>query len=86
MIKNEEDILEQFIRHTLSYCDGLYIYDHFSIDSSRKIIDSCNLEGLNVFLINNIIDQYIDPTVAHIQGDIMNTMLRAVYSNYSSAV
>jgi hypothetical protein len=86
MIKNEEDILEQFIRHTLSYCDGLYIYDHFSIDGSRKIIDSCSKEGLKVFLINNIVDQYINPTVAHIQGDVMNTMLRAVYSNYGSAV
>lgn len=86
MIKNEEDILEQFIRHTLSYCDGLYIYDHFSIDGSRKIIDSCSKEGLKVFLTNNIVDQFIDPTVAHIQGDVVNTMLRAVYSNYGSAV
>ena len=86
MIKNEEDIIEQFIRHTLTYCDSLYIYDHFSGDCSKQIIDACTSEGLNVVILNDVIDKYIPPTIAHIQGEIMNVMLRVLHAAYGSAV
>jgi hypothetical protein len=86
MIKNEEDIVEQFIRHNLNYCDVIYIYDHFSTDHTRRIVEACQSEGLKVFLTNDVIDQYISPTIAHIQGEIMNVMLRLLHAQLGFGV
>jgi len=48
IIKNEEDILEAFVRHNLYYLDFLLLADNDSSDNSRAIINKLMQEGLNV--------------------------------------
>lgn len=46
MVKNEMDIIESFVRHTLSFADELLILDHQSSDKTRNILESLLQEGL----------------------------------------
>ena len=48
MVKNESDILESFIRHTLHYVDDMIIMDHTSSDGSMFILDKLKAEGLPI--------------------------------------
>ena len=48
VVKNESDIIESFVRHTLAWCDALIICDDQSSDRTGEIIDSLAKEGLNV--------------------------------------
>lgn len=53
LVKNEEDIIESFIRYNMTVVDLLVIVDNGSIDDTLEII--CNLykEGLNIVLERN---------------------------------
>jgi hypothetical protein len=46
IIRDEQDILERFVRHTLNCVDGLLIVNHRSCDASRHILESLYKEGL----------------------------------------
>lgn len=46
MVKNEEDILEAFVRHTLHYADHLLVLENGSIDSTPQILQRLHSEGL----------------------------------------
>ena len=46
MVKNEEDIIESFVRHALSFADGVLIADHDSSDRTVEILQSLRGEGL----------------------------------------
>jgi len=46
VIRDEQDILERFVRHTLYCVDGLLIVNHRSSDASRHILESLSKEGL----------------------------------------
>jgi len=48
MVKNEEDIIEIFIRKNLEILDHMYISDNMSQDGTRKILNSLILEGLPI--------------------------------------
>ena len=50
MVRNEADIIEAFVRHTLSFADHLFIYDHNSTDNTRKILTALIDEGLSLSL------------------------------------
>ena len=41
--KNEQDIIEPFVRHTLRFCDQLIILDN-SLDDSKRILDQLAVE------------------------------------------
>ena len=41
MIKNEQDIIEPFIRHNLRYVDFMIIVDNASVDLTRRIVVDC---------------------------------------------
>ena len=49
MVKNEADIIESFVRHTLTFADCLLIADHSSTDGTGDILRSLAEEGLPVF-------------------------------------
>lgn len=86
MVKNEEDIIEQFIRHSLAYCDVLYIYDHFSTDNTLKIIMACQEEGLRVYTSNEAVDAHISASHAHIQAEVMSMSLRVIHHHHGAGV
>lgn len=46
VLRNEADIVELFVRHTLSYVDVLYVIDHDSDDATPDILAALQREGL----------------------------------------
>lgn len=48
MARNEEDVLEAFVRHHTALVDELVVVDHRSIDRSPEILESLVVEGLPV--------------------------------------
>ncbi len=52
MIKNEADIIESFVRHTLLFADALVIADHRSTDGTMHILEELMKEGLALRLQN----------------------------------
>ncbi len=86
MVKNEDDIIEQFIRHNLKYCDMIYIYDHNSSDNTVEIIKKCSEEGLAVVLINKVLHHFYNPGEAHAQSQVMTIMLRILFNHHGAAI
>ncbi|ENU81550.1 hypothetical protein F975_00158 [Acinetobacter sp. ANC 3789] len=58
MVKNEEDIIENFIRWNMKFLDSLYIIDNNSTDGTVDIINQLISEGFNITL-------WVDNTLAH---------------------
>ncbi len=50
MVKNEADIIESFVRHTLTFADEMIICDHMSDDNTLKILELLVAEGLPLFI------------------------------------
>ncbi len=51
MVKNEMDIIESFVRHTLGFADLLIVADHKSTDRTREILESLQAEGLPLIIM-----------------------------------
>lgn len=50
IVRNEEDIIEPFVRHNAAYVDFLLICDHGSTDATRKILERLREEGYPILL------------------------------------
>jgi len=46
MVRNEADIIESFVRHTLRFVDELRLVDHLSTDRTLEILKQLQAEGL----------------------------------------
>ena len=46
MVKNEADIIESFVRHSLTFADEIIIANHMSTDRTGEILASLLSEGL----------------------------------------
>lgn len=68
MVKNEMDVIESFVRHTLSFADELIVCDHQSSDATRDILEKLRAEGLPI----EIQTEY---RAAHVQEDVMSRLL-----------
>lgn len=80
MVKNEADIIESFVRHTLSFADELIIVDHCSTDATRKILELLQAEGLPL-----TIELFQNP--AHLQAEVMNDLMyRAIEERQADIV
>lgn len=73
IVKNEEDIIETFVRHNLQFLDGIIIFDNRSTDSTRLILKMLMQEGLPVCLCD-------DYEYAYFQSEKMTNLLRRVCS------
>ncbi len=76
MVKNEEDILEQFVRHNLHTLDKLYIYDHGSTDSTMNILRALATEGLPVVSVNAASGAFVGYAQAEIMSGILQLCIR----------
>jgi glycosyltransferase involved in cell wall biosynthesis len=65
---NESDIVESLCRYTLLFCDGIIIFDTFSTDNTKDIIQKLIDEGLPIYLVDLSI-------LSNTFGDIQNDML-----------
>jgi SAM-dependent methyltransferase len=75
MVKNEEDIIEQFVRHNLEFIDSLIVLENGSIDDTRRILLALQREGLPILILD-------DPITSYIQDQKMTRLLRAVTSSF----
>ncbi len=76
MVKNEEDILEQFVRHNLHFLDRLYIFDHGSSDSTMDILRALASEGLPVVSVNAASSTFVGYAQAEIMSSILQLCIR----------
>ncbi|HKB57407.1 MAG TPA: glycosyltransferase family 2 protein, partial [Lacunisphaera sp.] len=60
IVKNEADIIEPFVRHSLAWVDHHLIFDHDSTDGTRQILGALKDEGLPVTLFR-------DDAIGHLQ-------------------
>jgi hypothetical protein len=75
--RNESDILEAFIRHTLAYCQTLLLLDHGSSDASPEIVHLLQREGLPLHLVS-------DPTLGHIEVEQGNRLCQLAAHEFSA--
>ncbi|MBS0662657.1 MAG: glycosyltransferase family 2 protein [Verrucomicrobia bacterium] len=53
IVKNEADIIEPFVRHTLAWVDHHLVFDHDSSDGTREILGALQAEGLALTLFTD---------------------------------
>jgi len=70
-VRNEADIVEAFIRHTLAFVDQIVILDHASTDDTNGIVKALRDEGLPLMLLS-------DSTVGYWQSPRMTMLMREV--------
>lgn len=71
MVKNEEDVIEPFVRHNLQFLDLLYVADNGSTDRTRDILVALEREGLPLVVFD-------DPVVSYRQSEKMTRFLRGI--------
>lgn len=69
MVRDEADIIERFVRHTLSWADFLLIVDHASCDDTSLILRQLDQEGLSLCVIR-------DDALGKHQSDRMTLLAR----------
>ena len=69
MVKNEADVIESFVRHTLSFADELLVCDHQSTDGTRAILERLRGEGLPLAIRTEY-------RAAYVQAEVTNALLR----------
>lgn len=68
-VKNEGDVVEEFVRHNLEYLDALTVVDNASLDGTLSVLQALREEGLPVTILH-------DSTVPKWQHRIMTQLAR----------
>ena len=69
MVRNEEDIVEAFVRHNLSLLDGLIVVDHGSADRTLAILNVLCAERMRLVVLRS-------EAVGYLQAEITTTAAR----------
>jgi len=69
MVRDEEDIIEVFARHTLHFVDELHVVVHRSLDGTKAILDCLAQEGL-------ALNVTVSSDVAFRQGATLTALVR----------
>lgn len=77
IVKNEADIIEAFVRHTLAWVDHLLVFDHESTDGTREILGALQREGLPLTL-------YTDAALGNLQQDRSNHLTRLAAQSFAA--
>ncbi|WP_321960144.1 glycosyltransferase family 2 protein [Paraburkholderia sp. J7] len=83
MMRNEEDIVEQFVRHNIRFFKKLYVFDHGSVDCTGEILRSLNQEGLPVIPLYSA---HLDSLIGHAQMEVMTTMIKFAVADNGAAI
>lgn len=76
MVKNEADIIEAFVRHTLQFVDLMLIADNDSSDGTGDILRLLQREGLPVVIFD-------DPIFGYFQSEKMTFLYRRAVETYA---
>lgn len=68
-VKNEIDIIEHFVRHTLEYVDGMFIVDNASSDGTREVLADLAVRGAPITVID-------DARTSNLQSQRMTALYR----------
>ncbi len=77
VVKNEADIIEAFVRHTLAWVDHHLVFDHASSDGTREILQSLRTEGLPLTL-------YTDHQLGNLQQARSNHLTRLAVGSFGA--
>ena len=77
IVKNEADIIEAFVRHTLAWVDHHLIFDHDSTDGTREILAHLQKEGLALTLFS-------DDAPGHLQQFRSNHLTRLAAQDHGA--
>lgn len=77
VVKNEADIIEAFVRHSLAWVDHHLIFDHDSTDGTREILGALQREGLPVTL-------YTDDALGNLQQARSNHLARLAAGSHGA--
>ncbi len=75
MVKNEQDIIEPFLRTNRPYLDAMIVMDNGSIDGTRTIAMECARELGGIFVIDS-------PDTRYVQADQITAALRFTQSAF----
>jgi glycosyltransferase involved in cell wall biosynthesis/SAM-dependent methyltransferase len=75
MVKNEQDIIEPFVRHNLAFVDSMIVMDNGSDDETRRILAELMRELPGLVVTD-------DPAFGYNQAERMARMLAAAQSVY----
>ena len=76
-IRNESDILETFVRYHLQLVDHMIIINHRSMDSSAKILNGLQQEGLSLEVED-------ESALDHQQGSVLTRYMRRAVRKYNA--
>jgi hypothetical protein len=76
MVKNEEDIIEAFVRYNLKSVDHMFIADNLSTDGTMDILQALKAEGLPLTITT-------DDDQALKQNEKMTAMYRSAYRHHA---
>lgn len=74
MVRNEEDVVEAFVRHNLTRLDGLFVVDHGSADRTLEILDALCTERLPIVVLKS-------ETVGYLQAEITTQAARHAFAH-----
>ena len=73
MVRNEEDIVEAFVRHNLAILDGLLVVDHLSSDRTAAILRALCDERLPLVIVRN-------ESPGYLQAEVTTTAAREAFA------
>ena len=77
--KNEADVIESFVRHTMTFSDVLIICNHMSVDNTKEILIALQKEGLNI-IIKDCDD------IGYEQNRIMTKLMYEAFDDYDADI
>ena len=80
MVKNEENILESFVRHAMTFSDNVIVYNHGSTDGTLAILEALAQEYGERFLIY----PEIENTVMTINQEVFNHMIHYAFAEMNA--
>ncbi|SFT57250.1 Glycosyl transferase family 2 [Selenomonas sp. GACV-9] len=79
MVKNEADLIESFVRHSLTFADVIILADHSSSDKTMEILKCLQQEGLPV-----VVRSLYQVELAH--QEVMNALLQEAIDDYGADI
>ncbi|HSH95618.1 MAG TPA: glycosyltransferase family 2 protein [Roseimicrobium sp.] len=76
-VKNEEDIIEAFVRHNLFYLQKLIVLNHGSTDNTSAILSRLVAEGLALVVED-------DPSLGKFQGEKMTRLMQRAVNEHGA--
>ncbi len=75
VVKNEQDIIEPFVRHNLRFLNSLFVLDNGSVDNTLRILRQLQQELPGLIILED--DRFV-----HCQAARMTKLLRAAQQSY----